>query len=627
MPFQTVEMPVCSVIESQGEQKLVNVETKVDAAVDFASSPPREESDTITTIDSSNTTVSEDLFILLLGVGYALFNFHAICTHLQTTAELYMVNQMTALREGREMKRSTKERTEELLDLLQLLSKLTGVSDVTDEGKSTLASDCSVSPRDFISFSLSRKLTRQLQDVLAVAAGPVLPDWCRNLTQRVTALFPYSIRHHFFRACAFGPIGRLFRNFIDIPRDESVDPSERVMDEHAACKSELEIRFTNEEGTGLGPTLEFFSLLALEFRRKSLGMWLLDNSEQVESTMESNPSSDYNNPSFGLFPAPYPRNTVPLDVLRHFYIMGIAVAKALQDNHLMDLPLSTPFLKLLACYASSRRTRDSAEVGTLEAELDVVVNAEASRERILKAHSVKGDFSLERRLDEASVEILGCTVQDLCLNMEFISQTTVRTADSKVKLLDVYPWESSGISIKEEPLEPISNENFTLYIRRTLEYCLDKGIRAQMDAFKAGLERVFPLDWLSTFTSAEVGRLISGASGVAWTREELLAYTSPILGYTKSSPAFLLLIDVLVAFDTAERRKFLRFISGSSSLPVGGLKNLNPRLRIVCKDPTEGPYPSVNTCAHYLKLPEYSSAEELRHYLMTAMEQTGFYLN
>lgn len=107
------------------------------------------------------------------------------------------------------IKRSTTERTEELLELLGLLAKLTGVSDVADEGRpisfSTADTNPSISARDFISFGLSRKLTRQLQDTLAVAAGPALPDWCMNLTQRVTALFPHNIRYHLFRACAFGP--------------------------------------------------------------------------------------------------------------------------------------------------------------------------------------------------------------------------------------------------------------------------------------------------------------------------------------------------------------------------------------------------------------------------------------
>ena len=95
-----------------------------------------------------------------------------------------------------------KEGTEEHLQLLQLLSKLTGVM----ESRGTAGVSSSVSAEDFISGSLTRKLMRQLQDTLAVTRGPALPDWCSNLTQRVTALFPYSVRHDFFRACAFGPL-------------------------------------------------------------------------------------------------------------------------------------------------------------------------------------------------------------------------------------------------------------------------------------------------------------------------------------------------------------------------------------------------------------------------------------
>lgn len=135
------------------------------------------------------------------------------------------------------------------------------------------------------------------------------------------------------------------------------------------------------------------------------------------------------------------------------------------------------------------------------------------------------------------------------------------------------------------------------------------------------------MEWLAVFSSHEVGRLISGDSGVTWTRADLLAYTVPSLGYSKTSPTFLLLVDVLDGLDVDQRRDFLRFTTGCSSLPPGGLRSLNPRLRVVRKDASEGPYPSVNTCVHYLKLPEYSSAEELRRYLLAATRETGFYLN
>jgi hypothetical protein len=36
-------------------------------------------------------------------------------------------------------------------------------------------------------------------------------------------------------------------------------------------KSILEVEFLEEEGTGLGPTLEFFALVAAEFQRSGTG--------------------------------------------------------------------------------------------------------------------------------------------------------------------------------------------------------------------------------------------------------------------------------------------------------------------------------------------------------------------
>ena len=49
---------------------------------------------------------------------------------------------------------------------------------------------------------------------------------------------------------------------------------------HADRKAILEVEFLEEEGTGLGPTLEFFALVASELQRKDLAMWICDD-EQV----------------------------------------------------------------------------------------------------------------------------------------------------------------------------------------------------------------------------------------------------------------------------------------------------------------------------------------------------------
>lgn len=46
---------------------------------------------------------------------------------------------------------------------------------------------------------------------------------------------------------------------------------------HAQRKSVLEIEFMGEEGTGLGPTLEFYALIAAELQKSSIGMWFCDD--------------------------------------------------------------------------------------------------------------------------------------------------------------------------------------------------------------------------------------------------------------------------------------------------------------------------------------------------------------
>lgn len=39
----------------------------------------------------------------------------------------------------------------------------------------------------------------------------------------------------------------------------------------------FQVEFLGEEGTGLGPTLEFYALVAAEFQRTELGTWLCDD--------------------------------------------------------------------------------------------------------------------------------------------------------------------------------------------------------------------------------------------------------------------------------------------------------------------------------------------------------------
>ena len=187
-------------------------------------------------------------------------------------------------------------------------------------------------PNDvFYSSKLTQKLTQGLTDSLIVAARS-LPLWCDQLVFDYSCLFAVETRQMHLRATAFGTsraivwlqnrrdqileqnrssnssisgsnlagsrredhypeyrIGRIKHERIKVHRNEEhlLENAIKVMNFHASRKSVLEIEYYGEEGTGLGPTLEFYALVAAEFQRKSLAMWFCDDGDTFESDLES----------------------------------------------------------------------------------------------------------------------------------------------------------------------------------------------------------------------------------------------------------------------------------------------------------------------------------------------------
>lgn len=177
---------------------------------------------------------------------------------------------------------------------------------------------------------------------------------------------------------------------------------------------------------------------------------------------------------------------------------------------------------------------------------------------------------------------------------------------SEFPLLDIYRWEQecpenladdNGVEA-----DLLTCDNIPAYIKRSLEFAMDKGIAKQMRAFKceisftpdalsttlsvftvAGFERVIPLRSLALFYPQELGKLISGETVFPeWTANDLLTHCEPVCGYTKMTTGFLMLIETLTNLDGNDRRAFLRFVTGCPTLPPGGLKNLHPRIKVSC---------------------------------------------
>ena len=78
---------------------------------------------------------------------------------------------------------------------------------------------------------------------------------------------------------------------------------------------------------------------------------LLNNNNlmlQVDIGTGIKPPGYYIQRSSGLFPAPRPQDSQSIDyVEKLFEFMGIFFAKCIQDNRIVDIPLSRPFLKLM----------------------------------------------------------------------------------------------------------------------------------------------------------------------------------------------------------------------------------------------------------------------------------------
>ncbi len=134
---------------------------------------------------------------------------------------------------------------------------------------------------------------------------------------------------------------------VAIDRENVLRDAMNLFHYHAKSKSKLEIQFLNEEGTGDGPTLEFYALIANDLQKYQLGLWWNHDDYQSHQT-------DYVRKLEGLFPVPYPQDHSRLDdICQYFSLMGIYFAKCLLDKYLIDMPLSISFFKILCTKSKS----------------------------------------------------------------------------------------------------------------------------------------------------------------------------------------------------------------------------------------------------------------------------------
>ncbi|PFH62024.1 hypothetical protein XA68_15460 [Ophiocordyceps unilateralis] len=525
--------------------------------------------------------------------------------------------------------------TASILRLLNILHELNAnIEDILAENRNTVVSINTEPPSQFVNTKLTAKLNRQLEEPLIVASS-CLPSWSEDLARLYPFLFPFETRHLFLQSTSFGYarsmarwqnaqsaddnrrdrnndrpfLGRLQRQKVRISRLKILESALKVMDLYGASQSILEVEYFEEVGTGLGPTLEFYSTVSREFSKKKLKLW-----REVDSSM----SAEFVSGQAGLFPRPLSPEELSSPngerILHLFKMLGKFVARSMIDSRIIDIHFNPIFFRI----------GDTPSTG-VKPSLGAVKLVDPGLARSLKA--IKNFSLAKKEIDEDPGRSPAQKVAD----------TTNLTVDN-VRLEDMcldftlpgYPNIELEVNGSHNR---VTMENVDLYLDRVIDMTLGFGVRRQVDAFRTGFSQVFPYSALSAFTPDELVSLF-GRVDEDWSLETLTDSIKADHGYNMDSRSVKHLLQTMSEFDAQQRREFLQFTTGSPKLPIGGFRSLTPMFTVVCK-PSEAPYtsddylPSVMTCVNYLKLPDYTTVGTMKKQLFTAMKegQGAFHLS
>uniref|UniRef100_A0A7S3NSU1 HECT domain-containing protein n=2 Tax=Euplotes crassus TaxID=5936 RepID=A0A7S3NSU1_EUPCR len=350
-------------------------------------------------------------------------------------------------------------------------------------------------------------------------------------------------------------------------------------------KNFLEIQFCNEEGTGLGPTLEFYYLCSKEFRHLS-SLW---------REMEDN----------SLFPAPFSIAGAAYgeeEVLKYFEALGALISRAIADDKLTDLPLSSLFWDI--CIGKPIKFDQILKINSAFGKsVNELRDYSLKRQKILKNTELEDQIK-ERQLANCKMRD-DVAVEDLCLYFN-IPGTDIDLKEGGSDIL-------------------VTNDNLEEYLDLLLHQMLDTTISKQVNAFKKGFGR--DMKYLRLLRSDELELIVCGNNDdeKEWTIQNMKEHIIPSHGYHDTSKTYLYFLDYMSKLSPHMRRQVLTFTTGSPRLPLGGFKNLKPKMSVVRKSEgdmnPDGYLPSVMTCQNFLKVPEYSSLDILTEKFNTASSE------
>jgi hypothetical protein len=169
---------------------------------------------------------------------------------------------------------------------------------------------------------------------------------------------------------------------------------------------------------------------------------------------------------------------------------------------------------------------------------------------------------------------------------------------------------------------PVTNDNKQQYIDLYVQYLLEESVKQQFDWFWKGFRHVMQTDLSSLFLPEELELLVCGDPALDF---EALERDGTLYdnGFTAEHQTVKDFWEIVHGFTLEQKKRLLFFTTGSDRAPIGGLSKL--KLILARNGPDSDRLPTSHTCFNHLLLPEYSSKEKLRDYLLKAISNAeGF---
>ena len=355
--------------------------------------------------------------------------------------------------------------------------------------------------------------------------------------------------------------------------------------------------FKNEKGEGRGPTREFYTKFSKDIKKYDLNLWI------GERDLSSDGINYVNSPC-GLFPSP----CLQLDERSKNILVatGKLMAKALIDNMLMDLNFSNALYKYLIEGDNRVQCLNLSDLKDVMPSLVKFVDGLVSLNK--EAERTKSDSSLTAKEQQDALSNLkydGCPFEDLCINFTVPGYPDIEMVEGGAEKL-------------------LTGDNIEEYLQLITWWLLYKGPQEKIECIRSGYKLILNDEYFVSILPEDLDNMLCGGGMQAWTIEELRQYCVLSRGLALDSPVIEYLFQALITFSSEEQKQFLKFVTGSPNLPVGGLYSLKPRLTIDTFLTEGNPnryLPMAMTCAHLLILPKFTNQEVLKRKLVRVFRE------